>query len=82
MTRPTERRKTLGPETLPCTPRGAIPRAQIAVMLLRDGISGRLDLDEALRGAEKQLWRAWGAVYGALAERAGEIPDRGRGRAA
>jgi hypothetical protein len=59
-------------------PRGAIPRALAAVALLRDAMTGQLDPDEALAAAERQLWLSWCSVCRVRADRAGEIPDRGR----
>ncbi len=62
-------------------PRGAIPRAQIAILLLREAIAAD-DPDPALAAAERHLWLAWCSVCRVLAERAGEIPDPDREQAA
>jgi hypothetical protein len=71
----------LQPETLPCRPLGAIPRSEIAILLLKEAIASDSP-DLLLAEAEKQLWMAWCSVQRVRADRAGEIPDPDRGQAA
>lgn len=67
-----------GEETVtPKPPRGAIPRAQAAILLLREAtVAGNI------RAAERHLWLAWCSVCRLLAERESGTPYRDSGRAA
>jgi hypothetical protein len=62
-------------------PLGAIPRAQVAVLLLQEAIESD-EPDLLLAEAEHQLWMVWCSVQRVLADRAGEIEDYDSGRAA
>jgi hypothetical protein len=62
-------------------PLGTIPRAEVAILLLREAI-GSDDPDSAIAAAERHLWMAWCSVQRVLADRAGEVEDYGSGRAA
>jgi hypothetical protein len=65
----------MGTETLPLPkPFGAIPRAQVAVLLLQEAVESA-EPDRLIAEAEHQLWRSWCSVQKVMADRAGEISD-------